>query len=270
MIGSPCRAGRRTARGNSRVRQNPPSSPGLQPTKRNGILRGAGSGRTTAPTGHPMIEFESFKTQGFFPTFVWVMDLKAETAEPLNRQIIHDLNALTAPRPKIRPGQNWQTEQNLHEFEEFATLVEIFKDASGKVLDILEVDYDSFAITGCWANMNPKGSFHMPHSHPNNYLSGVYYAQTQPGADKISFHDPRTQLEIIAPRVKNDNIYNSTLQSLAIKPGRLVVFPAWFIHSVIANTSDQVRISISFNIMFSSFAETMSQPKWSGIPLRRK
>lgn len=217
-----------------------------------------------------MTEFETFKTQAFFPTFVWVMDLKPETAEPLNRRIIDDLNALTAPRPKIRPGQNWQTEQNLHEFEEFAPLVAIFKQASEKVLNVLEVDYESFAITGCWANINPKGSFHMPHSHPNNFLSGIYYAQSQPGADTISFHDPRTQLDIIAPGFKKDNVYNTTLQHLAIKPGRLVIFPAWFIHSVGANKSDQVRISISFNIMFPSFVEVMSRPKWSGIPLRRK
>jgi len=217
-----------------------------------------------------MIEFESFNARPFFPTFAWVIDLKPEAYEPLNEQILADLNALTAPRPKIRPGQNWQTEQNLHEFKEFQTLVEIFMAASKRVLDLYEIEYDAVQITGCWANMNPKGAFHMPHSHPNNYLSGIYYAQAQPGADTVSFHDPRQQPEIIAPRVKSGNIYNTNLQSLSIKPGRLVIFPAWFIHSVPANTSDQIRISISFNLMFSSYVETMSRPKWSGIPLRRK
>ncbi len=48
------------------------------------------------------------------------------------------------------------------------------------------------------------------------------------------------------------------------------MFPSWLIHSVTANTSDQLRISVNCNFMFSSFAETMSQPKWTGIPLRRK
>jgi hypothetical protein len=33
-------------------------------------------------------------------------------------------------------------------------------------------------------------------------------------------------------------------------------------HSVDANTSDQTRISISFNVMFSAFAQKMSPPLW--------
>ncbi len=217
-----------------------------------------------------MLEFETFTPEPLFPTYVWVMDLKAETYEPLNEQILRDLNALTAPRPKIRRGQNWQTEQNLHAFEEFAHIIEVFNLASKKVLEIMDFEYDSFMITGCWANISPKGSFHTPHTHPNNFLSGVYYLQTLPGADSISFHEPRSQQDIISPKVRKENAYNSTVQSVTVKPGRLVMFPAWFIHSVPANRSEQLRISISFNIMFRSFAESIGQPKWTGIPLRRK
>jgi len=47
--------------------------------------------------------------------------------------------------------------------------------------------------------------------------------------------------------------------------GKLLVFPAWFRHSVPPNGSDQERVSISFNIMFSSFTETVSPPKWQGL-----
>jgi uncharacterized protein (TIGR02466 family) len=217
-----------------------------------------------------MIEFAAFEPQPFFATHVWVMDLKPEVHEPLNRQVLKDLNTLTAPRPQLRPGQNWQTEQNLHAFEEFAELVEIFNSAARRVLEDLQVEYGAFEITGCWANINPRGSFHAPHVHPNNYLSGVYYAQVQPGADAISFHDPRYQPEVVSPPVKQETIYTSTVQTQKVVPGRLVLFPSWLVHSVVSNKSDRPRISISFNIMFSSFAETMSQPKWSGLPLRRK
>ena len=217
-----------------------------------------------------MVEFENVTAQPLFPTHAWTMDLPAAVHEPLNRQVLKDLNNLTAPRPMIRPGQNWQTEQNLHEFEEFAALVEVFQAASRRVLDSLEVLYEEIAISGCWANMNPKGAFHIPHSHPNNFLSGIYYVQAQPGANSVSFHDPRPQPEIIAPQYKQTNAYNRTFESIAVQPGRLVLFPSWFVHSVSANTSDQIRISISFNIMFPDFVTSMSKPKWSGIPLRRK
>ncbi|MDH3473523.1 MAG: TIGR02466 family protein [Rhodospirillales bacterium] len=217
-----------------------------------------------------MIELEEIIPQPFFPTYAWVMDLKPAVYEPLNRQVAHDLNALTAPRPQIPRGRNWQTEQNLHEFEEFAELVKLFYSASEKVLDTLEIEYGGITITGCWANINPRGAFHIPHTHPNNFLSGIYYVQALPGADKVSFHEPRPQQEILSPRVKQENLYNATMQHLSVKPGRMVIFPSWLVHSVTTNASDQLRISISFNIMFSAFAETMSRPKWSGIPLRRK
>jgi Putative 2OG-Fe(II) oxygenase len=38
------------------------------------------------------------------------------------------------------------------------------------------------------------------HMHPNNCLSGVYYVQTQEGADSITFMDPRSRAFVIARR----------------------------------------------------------------------
>ena len=217
-----------------------------------------------------MIEIANLTTEPLFPTHVWVMDLAPELYEPLNRQVLKDLNELTRPRPQLPPGRNWQTEQTMHELEEFAELMAVFRAASGKVIEALELKHSDFVITGCWANINPKGAFHMPHVHPNNYLSGIYYAQCQPGADSVSFHDPRPQLAILNPEARRENDYNRIIQSLPIQTGRIVMFPSWLVHSVTVNRSDQLRISISYNIMLSSFAETVSQPNWEGIPLRRR
>jgi hypothetical protein len=47
----------------------------------------------------------------------------------------------------------------------------------------------------------PGGAPHRMRSHPNNFLSRVYYVQTQPDADTINFHDPRIQSSIIRPPV---------------------------------------------------------------------
>ena len=217
-----------------------------------------------------MTEFESVTPQALFPTTAWVFDLPDAEAEPLNRQLAADLNALTAPRPRIVQGQNWQTEQNLHEFEEFKELVALFHSATRTVLERLAVDYEDLVITGCWANINPRGAFHIAHSHPNNFLSGIYYVMAEPGADAVMFHDPRPQPEIIAPRLKETNAFNATSQPISVRPGRMVVFPAWLVHSVPANQSSQIRISISFNMMFPDYVEVMSRPKWTGIPLKRK
>ncbi len=55
---------------------------------------------------------------------------------------------------------------------------------------------------------------------------------------------------------------NSRYITLNVKDGMLLVFPDGLVHSVEPNQSDKERISISFNIMFSSYTETMSAPKW--------
>jgi len=49
---------------------------------------------------------------------------------------------------------------------------------------------------------------------------------------------------------------------IRVRDGTLLLFPSYLEHSVPANASEQERISISFNIMFSSFAQELSRPLW--------
>ncbi len=134
------------------------------------------------------------------------------------------------------------------------------------VLDFLKIGPKigevDFEITGCWANMNPPDAAHGMHSHPNNFLSGVYYVQTNKGAETINFHDPRSQTEIIKPAVTELIAENTDQVVVKVRNGTILIFPSWLKHSVDANGSDKTRISISFNVMFSAYAETMSEPLW--------
>jgi len=100
------------------------------------------------------------------------------------------------------------------------------------------------------------------HNHPNNYLSGVYYVQTQPGADTINFHDPRLQTGIIRPPVTELSTHNTDQVVVEVSNGKLLMFPAWLSHSVAPNESGEMRISISFNLMFSRFTKEVSKPLW--------
>ena len=42
----------------------------------------------------------------------------------------------------------------------------------------------------------------------------------------------------------------------------MLLFPAYLQHSVDASASDDERIRIGFNIMFSSFTKNLSKPLW--------
>ena len=86
--------------------------------------------------------------------------------------------------------------------------------------------------------------------------------RTHPGANTINFHDPRTQAGIIRPPVVELSAENTDQVVVKVTNGTLLMFPAYLQHSVDANMSEEERISISFNIMFSSFTENLSRPLW--------
>ena len=130
------------------------------------------------------------------------------------------------------------------------------------ILRFLRVGYEAFEITGCWATVLTRGAAHKAHTHPNNFLSGVYYVRTGPGTDTINFHDPRTQTAVIRPPVVELTAENTDQVVVRVTNGTLLMFPSYLEHSVDANASEDERISISFNLMFSSFTENLSKPLW--------
>jgi uncharacterized protein (TIGR02466 family) len=93
-------------------------------------------------------------------------------------------------------------------------------------------------------------------------LSGAYYVRTHPGADTINFHDPRNQTRVIRPPVVELTAENTDQVVVRVTNGTLLMFPSYLEHSVDANRCEEERISVSFNIMFSSFTEKLSKPLW--------
>jgi uncharacterized protein (TIGR02466 family) len=198
----------------------------------------------------------------FFPTPVWVVDFEAETYLPLNEYLVRTLYEMVDDRSVLAPGATLQTDTNLHEFDEFSDLTALFADSVTGVIKFLQLAKTDFLFTGCWANLNPTGGINTPHTHPNNYLSGVYYVQVDDGVDSIFFGDPRPQAVVMSPPIHEENIYTGNEVVVEARAGRLIIFPAWLSHGVPANRSAADRISISFNIMFPSYTEEMSLPKW--------
>ena len=116
---------------------------------------------------------------------------------------------MTSPRPPLpRLGAFWQTHTDMHIRPEFADLTSLIRKATKAALDFLQIDYRDFSITGCWANFNPPGGLHGAHTHPNNYLSGVYYVRTPAGVDSIDFFDPRPAAVAWLQRPRQLNRFN--------------------------------------------------------------
>ena len=136
-----------------------------------------------------------------FPTVVWRAEIRPDACRRINEAIVAKLAALRRGTAAPAAGRGWQSGHDLHELHEFRELTEIIDVTVKDVLDYLRIGEVAFEMSGCWANMNAPGAAHGLHSHPNNFLSGVYYVRVPNGGDTINFHDPRSQTGILRPPV---------------------------------------------------------------------
>lgn len=103
----------------------------------------------------------------------------------------------------------------------------------------------AISIDNIFVNINPKGSYHILHSHTGCNYSGVFYLQADP--------DVSGSLHIQHPF---KSPWMGEMQGLTTKdfytmidaePGTGVIFPAYMLHHVGPNTSEDDRIALSFN-----------------------
>ena len=206
--------------------------------------------------------FEVTSIHDVFPTQLFVHQLGKDAYEPLNRDLLALLDRLVLAA-KLPVTAQLQTAATFHRMPEAERLVDVIRTAVAGVLEHMTIEHRGFEITGCWANINPEGARHERHCHPNNFLSGVYYPKVHEGSDTISFDDPRAHWTMLAPVLRDQRPELSNTVKLTVKPGMLVVFPSWLVHFVEPNASKTSRVSISFNVMFTSFAETISPTQWT-------
>jgi len=206
--------------------------------------------------------FDTSEVIPMFPSLVWKILLKDALRDAIDADVLATLQRLRRDLPVLKAGEGWQSEQTLHLRDEFKELVSCINNATKSILRFLRIGEEAFEITGCWANVLAGGAAHNVHSHPNNFLSGVYYVRIQPGADTINFHDPRRQTYVIRPPVIELTAENTDQVVIRVTNGTLLMFPSYLEHSVSINTCAEERIGVSFNIMFSSFAHKLSKPLW--------
>jgi uncharacterized protein (TIGR02466 family) len=118
------------------------------------------------------------------------------------------------------------------------------KDAFNSYLECAK-DVDVY-ITQSWVNFTNKNESHYLHSHPNSYMSAVFYAQTTPD-DKIFFKNPNMNLNCLRVIPSAYNVWNSPTWWIPVEKNLLIVFPSFLEHYVEINMHDTVRISIAMN-----------------------
>jgi uncharacterized protein (TIGR02466 family) len=101
-----------------------------------------------------------------------------------------------------------------------------------------------------WINVNGPGDYNIPHYHPGNTWSGVYYIRTgsgvpnRPASGRIEFIDPRTRCDSLGPK---DGLRHSGSIWIAPVDGMLLIFPSYLEHYVHPYQGAGERITLAFN-----------------------
>ena len=116
-------------------------------------------------------------------------------------------------------------------------------------------------LANLWMNINRKSNYNLLHTHAGCIMSGVYYAKVP----ECCSGDLKFVRDLNHQCLKeywgcNENFdryehdYNYMEYYIQPKENLMILFPSWLMHSVDASSSDDDRISLSFNInIFSDY-----------------
>ena len=193
-----------------------------------------------------------------FPTSLYVFDdvLEPEYVDSMRKDII-DSSIKNLEERK----DNWQSVKNpkLYENPKYKALGEAALKLSKKYMNDLKYKFEDLVLTDMWSNILKPQETHAPHTHSNNFVSGVYYLQTTNNSPAINFLDPRGQTCVLQPQQKEYTKYNSTRYFMPAMVNRMILFPSWLQHYVPVNDSNEDRISIAFNCMLKGLVGEPTQ-----------
>ena len=103
--------------------------------------------------------------------------------------------------------------------------------------------------TESWFTLFRKGNYGHAHDHGGANISGVYYYKTNGEDGNLKFYSPVVQASSSDCFAK----YSASKEIIQPEIGMLVLFPGYLMHEISINNTDNVRISLSFNIDFKNF-----------------
>ncbi len=186
-----------------------------------------------------------------FPTNLHIADVFNEYQNQKYKNFLIELSKRV--KPQTRSNRNgWQSDTLLWQEDIFKPLLDEALNAAHIIAKRLshknskkEKELPQISVRALWGNINPKGGFNFTHVHPSGWLSGVYYIQLPEENSEIVFEDPRPARMMDFQRTC---LITDEYFTYHPKVGELILFPSWLPHFVPPNTSDENRISMSFNI----------------------
>ena len=148
--------------------------------------------------------------------------------------------AMAEKEPSVKKSNfgGWQSRDNIHETEGiFREFTSSLNQIANNILS--KMNCHPVEVKEMWANINDRYCSNGAHIH-SGILSGVFYLQTPQNCGRLVLINPAIRADGHSLRKPN---YNIVPEKLAC-----IMFPSWLEHYVEQNLSNDIRISISFNI----------------------
>ena len=175
-----------------------------------------------------------------FPAAIYRINLRKLSAP---ERTAFDTNTVTNIS---RQGNQTSVNSSLLDDTVFGELKNIFMEhVHNYAKEVIKTDCQ-FYMTNSWKNQNKKGQPHDLHNHRNSVISGVYYVNVANSENSICFN------RLTAPFFMEFNCnertpFNSIEWCIPVEDAMLILFPSSLYHSVPTNTTNNERLSISFN-----------------------
>jgi hypothetical protein len=101
-------------------------------------------------------------------------------------------------------------------------------------------------LTRGWVNRQVPGQALALHDHGGSMMACVYYINAPSNAGDLQLIDPRGSANW--QWLSDGNVHGIKYKRITPESGKLVIFPAYLLHQVEVNRSNDVRISLATNI----------------------
>ena len=179
-----------------------------------------------------------------FPEPVYFSQLKRSLTKP-------ELKTVNKYKKKTSKNVGGNTNTNDNDVLEHKTLKNLKNDLYEMVMDYFKkiicppapfIPY----ISQSWFNYTQPDEGHHMHSHPNSYISGVFYVTANKDIDRIKFF--KTGYDRIRLETTKYNEYNSKSWWYEVGTADVVLFPSHLVHAVDPAAGSKTRTSLSFNV----------------------
>lgn len=195
--------------------------------------------------------------RSLFPTLLYDASLDDETLLAALERSVRTFAA------DDTAGRRWSREHGYRGYTSYASLGDLpvrdpaFADLK-RVLDrhvarfaeacAFDLGGRRLKLDSLWVNLMKPGGHHGAHLHPHSVVSGTLYVAVPAGAGGLKLEDPRLPMLMAAPPRRRDAPDGlRTFETIAPRPGLLLLWESWLRHEVTTSAAKGDRISVSFN-----------------------